>query len=257
MKHHLVHRHVVYVRHAHGLGARSARDPGGPLHQVGSSLAHSIPLLGTLLPLLALALAAFLLVLVWRAWGRRRLAAEGRFFEVRLGEQVSRAAVESLMSTLAGGLPRPLLGPAPWVAFWLSSAEDRAECGVFASAGVPVGQVRAAVEQGLGGVTLEGIWLGPPAEVCGHVRVASLAPGGSRFCRCGSITALTPPANCLRRCARMNRARAARSSSSCRRLRVRRRIGRVGRHGGCAPATAYNPAWECARSKRLAGCCSA
>ncbi len=182
MKHHLVHRHVVYVRHAHGLGARSARDPGGPLHQVGSSLAHhSIPLLGTLLPLLALALAAFLLVLVWRAWGRRRLAAEGRFFEVRLGEQVSRAAVESLMSTLAGGLPRPLLGPAPWVAFWLSSAEDRAQCGVFVSAGVPVGQVRAAVEQGLGGVTVETIGLGPPAEVCGHVRVASLAPGGSRF----------------------------------------------------------------------------
>ena len=122
-----------------------------------------------------------LLVLAWRVWGRRRLAAEGRCFEVRLAEQVSRAAVESLMSTVAGGLPRPLLGPAPWVALELSSTEDRAACGLFVSGGVPVAQVRAAVEQGLGGVTVETIGLGPPAEMCEHMRVARLAPGGSRF----------------------------------------------------------------------------
>ncbi|HXB64295.1 MAG TPA: TraM recognition domain-containing protein [Solirubrobacteraceae bacterium] len=136
---------------------------------------------GTLAPLLVLAFAVLLLVLVWRVWGRRRLAAEGRCFEVRLGEQVSRAAVESLMSTVAGGLPRPLLGSAPWVALELSSTEDRAGCGLFVSGGVPVAQVRAAVEQGLGGVTVETVGLGPPAEMCEHMRVASLAPGGSRF----------------------------------------------------------------------------
>ncbi len=158
------------------------REPDRPLRQAGSSFAHhSFSEFGTLTPLLVLACAVLLLVLVWRVWGRRRLAAEGRFFEVRLGEQVSRAAVESLMSTVAGGLPRPLLGPAPWVALELSSTEDRAACGLFVSGGVPVAQVRAAVEQGLGGVTVETVGLGPPAEMCEHMRVASLAPGGSRF----------------------------------------------------------------------------
>jgi TraM recognition site of TraD and TraG len=158
------------------------RAPDRPLRQAGSSFAHhSFSVFGTLAPLLVLAFAVLLLVLVWRVWGRRRLAAEGRCFEVRLGEQVSRAAVESLMSTLAGGLPRPLLGPAPWVVLELSSTEDRAACGLFVSGGVPVAQVRAAVEQGFGGVTVEMIGLGPPAEMCEHMRVASLAPGGSRF----------------------------------------------------------------------------
>ena len=158
------------------------RAPDRPLRQAGSSFAHhSFSVFGTLAPLLALAFAVFLLVLVWRVWGRQRLAAEGCCFEVRLGEQVSRAAVESLMSTVAGGLPRPLLGPAPWVALELSSTEDRAACGLFVSGGVPVAQVRAAVEQGLGGVTVETIGLGPPVEICEHMRVASLASGGSRF----------------------------------------------------------------------------
>jgi hypothetical protein len=101
--------------------------------------------------------------------------------EVRLGEQVSRAAVESLMSTLAGGLPRPLLGPAPWVTLTLSSTEDRARCHVFVSGGVPVAQVRAAVEQGLGGVTVDAIGRLGPLDLREHVRAASLAPGGSRF----------------------------------------------------------------------------
>lgn len=45
------------------------------------------------------------------------------------------------MSTLAGGLPRPLLGPTPWVTFTLSSTEDRARCHLFVSGGVPVGQL--------------------------------------------------------------------------------------------------------------------
>lgn len=157
------------------------RESHRPLHHAGSSVAHhSFSVLGTLVPLLALAFAVLLLVGVWRVWGRRRLAMEGCCFEVRLGERVSRAAVESLMSTLAGGLPRPLLAPAPWVALELSSTEDRAGCGLFVSGGVPVAQVRAAVEQGLGGVTVETFGLGglEPGE---HMRVASLAPGGSRF----------------------------------------------------------------------------
>jgi hypothetical protein len=88
------------------------------------------------------------------------------------------------MSTLAGGLPRPLFGPAPWVALELSSTEDRAECGLFVSSGVPVAQVRAAVEQGLGGVTVETIGLGPPAERgCPGRRGTSLAAQGESLRR--------------------------------------------------------------------------
>ena len=158
------------------------REPDWPLRQAGSSFAHHSPtVLVALAWLLALALAAVLLVAVWRVWGRRRLAAQGRWFGVRFGEQVSRAAVESLMSTLAGGLPRPLFGPAPWVTLTLSSTEDRAACHLFVSGGVPVAQVRAAVEQGLGGVTVDAIGRLGPLDLREHVRVASLAPGGSRF----------------------------------------------------------------------------
>ncbi len=158
---------------------RFVREPDRPLRQVGSSFAHhSFSVFGMLAPLLVLALAVLLLVGVW---GRRRLAAQGRWFGVRLGEQVSRAAVESLMSTLAGGLPRPLFGPAPWVTLTLSSTEDRAACHLFVSGGVPVAQVRAAVEQGLGGVTVDAIGRLGPLDLREHARVASLAPGGSRF----------------------------------------------------------------------------
>jgi hypothetical protein len=109
------------------LAERFVREPDWPLRQAGSSFAHhSLTVVVVLAWLFALALAAVLLVAVRRVWGRRRLAAQGRWFEVRFGEQVSRAAVESLMSTLAGGLPRPLLGPVPWVTLTLSSTEDRA-----------------------------------------------------------------------------------------------------------------------------------
>jgi hypothetical protein len=161
---------------------RFVREPDWPLSQAGSTFAHhSLTVVVALAWLLAPALAAVLLVAVRRVRRRRRLAAQGRWFEVRLGEQVSRAAVESLMSTLAGGLPRPLLGPAPWVTLTLSSTEDRARCHLFVSGGVPVAQVRAAVEQGLGGVTVDAIGRLGPLDLREHVRVASLAPGGSRF----------------------------------------------------------------------------
>jgi len=174
--------HAQHLLRPFRAAGRFAHEPHSPQHQAGSSFAHhSFSVFGTLAPLLVLAFVVLLLVLVWRVWGRRRLAAEGRCFEVRLGEQVSRATVESLMSTVAGGLPRPLLGPAPWVALELSSTEDRAVCGLFVSGGVPVAQVRAAVEQGFGGVTVETVGLGPPAEMCEYMRVASLASGGSRF----------------------------------------------------------------------------
>jgi hypothetical protein len=164
---------------------RFVREPDWPLREGGSSFVHHVvALAGTLAPLLALVLAALALVPVWRVWGRHRLAASGRWFELRLGERVSRPALETLMSTLARGLPRPLLGPAPWVALSVTAQEDRAECGLFISGGVPVAQVRAAVEQGLGGVTVETVaGNGPLDDVCedARLRAASLAPLASRL----------------------------------------------------------------------------
>ena len=86
------------------------------------------------------------------------------------------------MRTLAGGLPRPLLGARPWVALSLSSVEDRASAGLFISQGVPAAQVRAAVEQGLGAATVEQpAAISPAAAGGGCLRVASLGPLASRF----------------------------------------------------------------------------
>ncbi len=70
--------------------------------------------------------AGLLAVLVGRVWGRHRLAAAGSWWELHLGERVSRSALEAFTRTLAGGLPRPLLGARPWVALSVSSEEDRA-----------------------------------------------------------------------------------------------------------------------------------
>ena len=114
---------------------------------------HALSLLGTLAPLLALALAGLTLIPVWRVWSRHRLAGTGCWFELRLGEQVSRAALEAFTRTLAGGLPRPLLSARPWVALSVSSQEDRATCGLFISGGLSPAQVRASVEQALGSVS--------------------------------------------------------------------------------------------------------
>jgi hypothetical protein len=127
-------------------------------------------------------MAGMLAVLVGRVWDRHRLVAAGGWWELRLGERVSRPALETFVRTLAGGLPRRLFGSAPWVALSVSSQEDRAACGLFISGGLSPAQVRAAVEQALGGVTVEAENEDLPnadGGVCW--RVASLAPVGSRF----------------------------------------------------------------------------
>jgi hypothetical protein len=126
--------------------------------------------------------AGLLAVLAGRVWGRHRLAAAGSWWELRLGERVSRPALEAFTRTLAGGLPRPLLGARPWVALSVSSQEDRAECGLFISGGLSSAQVRAAVEQALGGVTVEAE-SGSLPEAGGGVcrRVTGLVPVVSRF----------------------------------------------------------------------------
>jgi TraM recognition site of TraD and TraG len=123
-----------------------------------------------------------LVVLVGRVWGRHRLASAGSWWEIRLGEQVSRPALETFMQTLSGGLPRRLFGAAPWVALSVSGWEDRAVCGLFISGGLSPAVIRAAVEQALGGVTVEATdGVLPDAGSGACWRVASLAPVGSRF----------------------------------------------------------------------------
>ncbi len=159
--HHLVHAHPT--------------EPGGPWY-VGYLLGHAW------LPVGLLAAGA-LALLVGRVWGRHRLAAAGGWWELRLGERVSRPALEAFVRTLAGGLPRPLLSARPWVALSVSSQEDRAACGLFISGGLSSAQIRAAVEQALGGVTVEAENSALSVDADGGVcwRVASLAPVGSRF----------------------------------------------------------------------------
>lgn len=179
MRNHHTHHHLPHPSRA---AERFAREPDGPLREAGAFAHHALSLLGMLAPLLALPLAALVLVPIWRVWGRHRLARAGGWFELRLGEQISRPALETFTNTLAGGLPRPLLGAAPYVALSLSSLEDRATCALFISGGVSAAQVRAAVEQALGGVSVEqpaGIVPGVSEGM--RLRVASLAPVGSRF----------------------------------------------------------------------------
>ena len=163
---HAAHHHLVH--HAH------PTEPGGPWY-VGYLLGHAW------LPVGLLA-AGMLVLLVGRVWGRHRLAAAGSWWELRLGERVSRPALEAFVRTLAGGLPRPLLSARPWVALSVSSQEDRAACGLFISGGLSPAQVRAAVEQALGGVTVEAEdGTLPGTGGAARWRVASLAPVGSRF----------------------------------------------------------------------------
>jgi hypothetical protein len=79
------------------------------------------------------------------------------------------------MRTLAGGLPRPLFGAPPWVALWLSSWEDRADCGLFVSGGVSAAQVCSAVEQAFGAATVQKApGIVPRLDYERQLRVASL-----------------------------------------------------------------------------------
>jgi hypothetical protein len=117
-----------------------------------------------------------------RLWDRRRLAATGSWWELRFGEAVSRAALEAFLRTLAAGFPRRLVGAAPWVVLSVSALEDRAVCRLFVSGGLSSAQIRVALEQAVGGITVEAPG-SPVAVVAGGMRsrAAGLAAVGSRF----------------------------------------------------------------------------
>jgi hypothetical protein len=170
--------------HSSRAAVRLVHEPDRPVREAGSLFVHHVlSLLGVFVPLLAFALACVLLVFAWRVWGRHRLVAAGGSFELRLGEQVSRPALEAFTCTLAGGLPRPLFGAAPWVALSLSSLEDRASCSLFVSGGLSAAQVRMSIEQAFGGATVEDTLAAGTLGIDGGgcLRAAGLAAVGSRY----------------------------------------------------------------------------
>jgi TraM recognition site of TraD and TraG len=192
--HHTHHHHHALARtaHHHVVQHAAPAGPGGAWYvraiesfshfSVGWLLGGMGYLLGRLWLPVGLIAAGALAVLVGRVWGRHRLAAAGSCWELHLGEQVSRAALEAFTRTLAGGLPRRLFGASPWVTLSVSSLEDRATCGLFISGGLSPAQVRASVEQALGSVTVQPEDATPAAGGGeARFRVASLAPVGSRF----------------------------------------------------------------------------
>jgi hypothetical protein len=167
------HHHLLHAGRV-GSGAPGAARP----------LSGVADVVGVLwLPAALLAVAVVLAVVVGRVWGRHRLARAGCWFEVRLGEEVSRPGLESFLRTLAHGLRRPLLGGVPWVALSVCAEEDRAACGLFVSGGLAGAQVRSALEQALGGVTVDAAdWVVQVGDGAGQRRVvASLRAVGSRF----------------------------------------------------------------------------
>lgn len=91
---------------------------------------------------------------VFAAWQRRRLAAEGTCLELSLPDRVERSALLGLFEKLAAQLPRPRLGATPWIGVTLVVWERELRLQFFCSRGVPVGQLRSAVEAALPGSSL-------------------------------------------------------------------------------------------------------
>ncbi|HEY5195074.1 MAG TPA: hypothetical protein VIJ39_14555 [Solirubrobacteraceae bacterium] len=173
------------ARHAHTaarplLGAPGGRSSGGAAFDHHAVSAYG----GVALVLGAALVAVAALVSLGHLWDRRRLAASGCWFEVRLGERVSRRALEAFLRTLAQGLPRRWFGAWPWVGLSVRSDEDRATLALFVSGGVPAAQVRAALEQALGGAMVQDATaaVGPvPTAGAACVRAAGLVATLSRF----------------------------------------------------------------------------
>ncbi|HEV7942668.1 MAG TPA: hypothetical protein VGP17_07700 [Solirubrobacteraceae bacterium] len=114
--------------------------------------------------LVVLAVACWVFRLSLRIWSRLRLAEQGVWFEVLLAEETSRETLEGFLRTLAHGLPRRWVRVSPWVMLGVYGDEQRAVCALFVSGGLPAAQVRAALEQALGGASVQAIEA-PPLDV--------------------------------------------------------------------------------------------
>ena len=200
-------------------------------------------LLGLVWLPVGLAVAGVLVVLAGRVWGRRRLAGAGGWWEVRFGERVSRPALEAVMRTLAGGLPRRFLRP---------RRGSRCRCpsmrtGRRVACSSRVGSLRrrcarrSSRPSAVSPSRLTGGFCRTLAGVCaGGLRVSRRSARG--FCRCASITGWTLRGSCWRRCGRRRPERAVSFSLCCRPRDGRRARGRGARPRGCARAAGFSRA---------------
>jgi hypothetical protein len=82
------------------------------------------------------------------------LTSSGTCLELALPERVERAALLGLFEKLAALLRRPLVGASPWIGFALVASEQRLAIQLFCCGGVPVAQVRSALEAAIPGAVL-------------------------------------------------------------------------------------------------------
>ena len=102
--------------------------------------------------------AAVALWLVGRGfaiWNRRQLAASGVRYEIALPEELDRQGLVHFFHSLGTLLRRRLLGRTPWIGFAFVAHEQRLRLDLFCSGDVPSASVKAALEEVLGGASIE------------------------------------------------------------------------------------------------------
>jgi TraM recognition site of TraD and TraG/Helicase HerA, central domain len=88
-------------------------------------------------------------------WNRRRLATSGVRYEIALPEEVDRQGLVHFFLSL-GTLLRPrMFGRTPWIGFAFVAHEQRLRLDLFCSGDVPSASVKAALEEVLGGASIE------------------------------------------------------------------------------------------------------
>jgi hypothetical protein len=88
-------------------------------------------------------------------WNRRRLAASGVRYEIALPEELDRPGLVHFFLSLGTLLRRRLLGRTPWIGFAFVAREQRLRLDLFCSGDVPSASVKAALEEVLGGASVE------------------------------------------------------------------------------------------------------
>src|SRR5207244_4556692 len=88
-------------------------------------------------------------------WNRRQLATSGVRYEIALPEELDREGLVHFFLSL-GTLFRPrLLGRTPWIGFAFLAHEQQLRLDLFCSGDVPSASIKAALEEVLGGASIE------------------------------------------------------------------------------------------------------
>src|SRR5438105_5994590 len=88
-------------------------------------------------------------------WKRRRLAASGIRYEIALPEELDRQGLAHFFLSLGTLLGPRVLGRTPWIGFAFVAYEQRLRLDLFCSGDVPSASVKAALEEVLGGASIE------------------------------------------------------------------------------------------------------